>query len=77
MSLILNNLQFLHKAAPNKSRVNIFANSAPGGGERNKEFPEIREEIGFFYCLSVKNREEIRISGGRNKNFWPKYLPLR
>ena len=43
------------------ARVNILAISAPPGGwEEISKYPENGEEIGVFYCLALKNREEIR-----------------
>ena len=43
------------------TRVNIFAISTPPGGwEEISKYPENGEEIGDFYCLAVKNGEEIR-----------------
>ena len=58
--------------------VNILANSAPPRGvEEISNYPKNEEEIRVFYCLALKNEEEIRGGGKRNKEFWPKYLPLR
>ena len=45
------------------SRVNILANSDPPGGGRNKQRSENEEEIRVFYCLELKNQEEIRRKG--------------
>ena len=47
------------------SRVNILANSTPGGG-RNEQISENEEEIRGFYCLTLKNEEEIRRRKGKN-----------
>ena len=34
-------------------------------------------EVGFLFIFRCQTREEIFIQGkGRNKGFWPKYLPL-
>ena len=48
----------------------------PGGG-RNKKISENEEKINVFYCLALKNEEEIRKRWGkkRNKEFLPTYLP--
>ena len=37
-----------------------MANSDPPGGGRNKQISENEEEIRGFYCLALKNEEEIR-----------------
>ena len=49
-----------------QSRVNILANTPPSpGGGRNKHISENEEEIKVFYCLALKNEEEIRKRWGK------------
>ena len=43
--------------------LDILANSDPPG--RNKQIPENEEEIKVFYCLALKNEEEIRKRWGK------------
>ena len=38
-------------------------------------FWPIAPQIKVFYCLALKNEEEIGKGGGRDKEFWPKYSP--
>ena len=57
---ICRDLEYEKEKTWNK-RVNILANS------------ENEEKIKVFYCLALKNKEEIRKRWG--KEFWPKYLP--
>ena len=46
----------------------------PPGDGRNKQISENEVEIKVFYCLALKNEEEIKgRGGGRKKEFWPKY----
>ena len=48
------------------TRVNILANSGGGRSGRNKQISENEEEIKVFYCLALKNEEEIKEKGLRN-----------
>jgi len=58
------------------STATIFlANSGPphpGGGKTLENM----EEIGIFYCLALKTGKKCGGGRGRNKDVWPKYLPL-
>ena len=42
-----------------------MANSDPPGGGRNKQISENEEELRGFYCLALKNEEEIRKRKGK------------
>ena len=50
---------------PFMSRVNNLANTAPQEDGRDKHISENEEEIKVFYCLALKDEEEIRKRWGK------------
>ena len=53
-------LSLLHYIHVPTARVNILAYSDPRGCGRNKQISENEEELKVFYCLALKNEEEMR-----------------
>ena len=45
-----------------------------GGWDEKSKYPKSEEEMRVFYCLALKIEKEGE-GGGRNKEFWPKYIP--
>ena len=44
----------------------FWQNATPEGVDKIRQNPKKREEIRYFYCLALKNREEIKMWVGGN-----------
>ncbi len=71
---------FDRKKSGTNSKGKYFGQIQPPGGRGggiNKPDPKNREEIKCTQRKFEKNLEEFGMRVGKNKGFWPKYLPLQ
>ena len=71
-NLLPNNAHWQHCCNDCRTRVNTLVNCDPPGGGRNKQISENEEEIRVFYCLELKNEEEIRRRWGKKSGILAK-----